>query len=1077
MLGGKVFKVPREELLYTTAEIEGLVSTNLRERRSSSKVSSAVTTEDEDKKAPAKRKRDYANRRPPSRDGSVNSRGSSRKVPAKKPKEAVTKTAPKRNSRRTSTDDDSSDANTSNANNDSRAMDMYTRHKRELERSLARLEKVDRFGFFFDKCPPEFDEDYEYVDETDISFPDSPPFNFAVLRKRFAAGRYDLNFVKAEVERRKAIQATMNYDETASLQTVKESDAMDVDRADCDEILKEADCDALLYDEVAKSMCHPLGVDWDTFNKDVIGMCDAAIQRNPEDGENLTSGHLGNSANKIKKLMDEMYTNYGCKRRAEMEASEARLKYEHILNNCGNKEAAMQGKWRKQAFPERKYERLQSSSVICDGLSEMDKSYAMYELGTSIPDSFVGLAYTYDDSGQHSEMWMKTVVDETTAKPKSRKKKKSADDSADAVKDENKEQSAAAALAKDDGVTKAQVQNTMQALLIQVQDKVMTDLGVMNQPEARSANWDDGDDRRNYRGGAAEVKQGSNFSTLPEVAEQEVWGIDCYTRKNVMALVESEFNAEIAVEFMEKWLLPAINACPVDLAHNISTAARILEGLPITHTVGNIKETALNEKESQPESLIKADDVPTDDTTNLDEPQPGSPRKKAPESSVFLRNALESKIKNSGPPWLKAAARLIRLAADSLDEDDGFFRIHPKGHGSVVIAEHGLKANSLVSYYRGEVYPAWRWCEKMDAIEKTQKDLNLRPNLPDFYNMAMERPMKDPRGYGMLFVDASRKSGLGSSFSHSCNPSCEVRVVALKGKLSLAMNTIRDLEQGEELTFDYNAVTESVNEYRFAICLCGHTKCRGSFLHLTSAPCYQQVLSRNCPIAARFANLVRGCMKQVMSREDSDILQKHGFSTAAFGAVSFNHRSKANLIAHSNSNAKVYKDERTQLGELLLQLSSTPARTSSTVSSANDPMNSNDVVMSSSNNVIPDSSEDSIENVPIWLRTYVADTLRYIEYERRALPVSIPLPRCSNFALAIESNEFTTIHRLPCFAIRWNASRSKKRNRREKNGPETRIRTKRSLLLPNLKKSPSLFPGANPSLHTSSFLAANETSS
>jgi hypothetical protein len=964
VLGGKVTNIPRQELIYTTAEAEGLISTNLRERRSHRSSSSANK---EDETSPSKRKRDIV-RRPSSKDGSVNNNPQGNKKSAKStPKEAI-KTVPKRNSRRTSTDDDSSDANNTTGI-DSRAMDMYTRHKRELERSLARLEKVDRFGFFFDTCPPEMDEDYDDMEE--ICFPDRPPFNFVVLKKRFVAGRYDLDFVKAEVERRKEIQATLKK---SDLETIKEEvkDAMDVDAAES----KDAyDDDALLYEEVAKTMCHPVGVDWDTFNNDVNGMCDAAIQRDP-DGLELGSGHLGWAASKIKKTMDEMYTNYGCKRRAEMEASEARLKYESILNNCGNREAAMQGKWRKHAFPERKYERLESSSVVCDGLSEMDKSFAVYELGTSIPDSFVGLAYTYDDSGQHSETWMKTVVDETTAKPKARRKKKGADDLNDAENDTNKEHTAAAALAKDDGVTKAQVQNTMQALLIQVQDKVMTDLGVMNQPEARSANWDDGDDRRNYRGGAAEVEQGSNFNTLPEVAEQEVWGVDCYTRKNVMSLIESEFSSEIAVEFMEKWLLPAINACPVDLAHDISTAARILEGLPITP------------KSDEPDSQNKANQDQAD-VNKAEESQPGSPRRKAPESSVFLRKALESKIKNSGPPWLKAAARLIRLAADSLDEDDGFFRIHPKGHGSVVIGEHGLKANSLVTYYRGEVYPAWRWCEKLDAIEKTQKDLDLRPNLPDFYNMAMERPKKDPRGYGMLFVDASRKSGLGSSFSHSCNPSCEVRVVALNGKLSLAMTTLRDLEQGEELTFDYNAVTESANEYRFAICLCGHRKCRGSFLHLTSAPCYQQVLSRNCPIASRFANLVRGCMKQVMSREDSDILLKHGFNTAAFGAVSFNHHSKSNAPESVPSKPKSDKDERTQLGELLLELSSSPTRPNSDKPSVSRNVSEAIEQVLSSNSVIPDSSEDSIENVPIWLRTYVADTLRYIEYERRALPVRL----------------------------------------------------------------------------------------
>ncbi len=804
-----------------------------------------------------------------------------------------------------------------------RRVDCYTKQRKEMEKSLQRLEKVDRFGFFLDATPPEFDENYDHDDGDDIpgtddgyflpaarknvQFPDQPPFNFLVVRKRIAAGRYIVDMVASELNRLKEIKAMVH-----TSRTNEEKHNFDVD-----------------YDELKQSMCNPIAVDWNTFNADINGMCDAALVRDPE-GPSLGSGHLGWAAIKVKKMMEQMYLGYGYKRRLEVEENEARERYKKILLNCGNAEAAMQGKWRKEAFPERKYERLQTSSVICDGLSPKDRSYAMYELETKLPDSFVGLAYTYDDSGQLSEMWMKTVADETNQNKhkKTRQKKKTKDvkDDSDSVvsKNESAAQKAAMALAKDDGVVRAQVQTTMVNLLIQVQDRVMTDLGVMHSPEARSANWDDGDRGRDYRGGSAEVEQGTHsVLSLPEVAEQEVWGIDCYTRKNVMTLLESEFSPEIAVEFIEKWLLPAINACPIDLAHKMSTAARILEGqepIAISHTKTNLLDDAT--------SVSSDADGSFDDPCQPCETQVGS--RNVRESCVFLRDALKSKIKDHSPPWLKSAARLIRLVSDSMNDD--FFRIHPKGHGSVVIAEGGLKANSLVTYYRGEVYPAWRWCEKLDAIEQVQKKLNLRPNLPDFYNMAMERPKKDPRGYCLLFVDASRKSGLGSSFSHSCNPTCEVRVVSLNGKLSLSMTTLRDLEQGEELTFDYNAVTESLNEYRFAVCLCGHQKCRGSFLHYATADCYQQVLSRNSPISARFANLVRGCMKQVMSKEDSELLLKHGFNTAAFGAVSFNHHFRG---------------------------------------------------------VDPQSNPDSIENVPVWLRTYVAECLRYIEYERRALPVAL----------------------------------------------------------------------------------------
>lgn len=200
--------------------------------------------------------------------------------------------------------------------------------------------------------------------------------------------------------------------------------------------------------------------------------------------------------------------------------------------------------------------------------------------------------------------------------------------------------------------------------------------------------------------------------------------------------------------------------------------------------------------------------------------------------------------------------------------------------------------------------------------------------------MALERPQLDPRGYGLLLVDASRKAGHGSSLSHSCDPTCEVRVAACKGELCLAMTTLRELEMGEELTFDYNAVTESLNEYHSAVCLCGHGRCRGSFLHFATADCYQQVLNRNSPIATRFASLVKGSMKKIMSPDDEQILKSHGFLTAAFGAIGVNRRK---TVGDGHSESLV----------------------------------------------------DSLDMIPVWLRTYIADTLRYIEYERRALPISL----------------------------------------------------------------------------------------
>lgn len=52
-----------------------------------------------------------------------------------------------------------------------------------------------------------------------------------------------------------------------------------------------------------------------------------------------------------------------------------------------------------------------------------------------------------------------------------------------------------------------------------------------------------------------------------------------------------------------------------------------------------------------------------------------------------------------------------------------------------------------------ELYPAWRWCEKMDAVEEAKQKHGLKPDLPDFYNLILERPREDARGYSLLYVD------------------------------------------------------------------------------------------------------------------------------------------------------------------------------------------------------------------------------------------------------------------------------------------------------------------------------------
>ena len=121
------------------------------------------------------------------------------------------------------------------------------------------------------------------------------------------------------------------------------------------------------------------------------------------------------------------------------------------------------------------------------------------------------------------------------------------------------------------------------------------------------------------------------------------------------------------------------------------------------------------------------------------------------------------------------------------------FRIHPKGTGVVCANPQGIAPHVMVSEYLGEIYPPYRWCERLDVVEQAQQTFGLKPTLPDFYNILLERPRQDPGGYGLLYVDASQKANLGSSCSHSCNSNCTSAVVARNGKLVIVLTTVRSI--------------------------------------------------------------------------------------------------------------------------------------------------------------------------------------------------------------------------------------------------------------------------------------------
>lgn len=64
-------------------------------------------------------------------------------------------------------------------------------------------------------------------------------------------------------------------------------------------------------------------------------------------------------------------------------------------------------------------------------------------------------------------------------------------------------------------------------------------------------------------------------------------------------------------------------------------------------------------------------------------------------------------------------------------------------------------------------------------------------------------------------------------------------------RLTIAVYTLRHINKGEELTFDYSSVTESEKEFKAAVCLCGTSACRGSFLYFAGSKAFMQVCTGN----------------------------------------------------------------------------------------------------------------------------------------------------------------------------------------------------------------------------------------
>nr|GFC55281.1 histone-lysine N-methyltransferase ATXR3 [Tanacetum cinerariifolium] len=99
-------------------------------------------------------------------------------------------------------------------------------------------------------------------------------------------------------------------------------------------------------------------------------------------------------------------------------------------------------------------------------------------------------------------------------------------------------------------------------------------------------------------------------------------------------------------------------------------------------------------------------------------------------------------------------------------------------------------------------------------------------------------------------------------------PNCEAKVTAVAGQYQIGIYSVRPIVYGEEVTFDYNSVTESKEEYEASVCLCGSQVCRGSFLNLTGEGAFQKILKEDHGILNRHQMMLEACELNSVSEED-----------------------------------------------------------------------------------------------------------------------------------------------------------------------------------------------------------------
>jgi hypothetical protein len=257
-------------------------------------------------------------------------------------------------------------AHDADTNKQSTAFTLFEKHRREFERTVGRLEKVDKYNWFWDDAPDEFDA--KYGGDTNAKFPDHAPFNWEMIKRRHEHGPYGLNRENQEGEERFKVLAPCYTGRGKWLKRRFEDSSA-------------AAAKKLKKRKPNRRVINPHGVDWDLSAQDAYNMIQAAVERNSKDSHDPDDkqGVLC-AARKVREAIQQAVEKRGRRHEREMRDSDDRHKFALIIDKSRNHEAAIQS-WCMQPFPERGYERLQSNCAFA-GLSKLDLMNALRHMNS-----------------------------------------------------------------------------------------------------------------------------------------------------------------------------------------------------------------------------------------------------------------------------------------------------------------------------------------------------------------------------------------------------------------------------------------------------------------------------------------------------------------------------------------------------------------------------------------------------------------------------------------------------------------------------------------------------------------------